>query len=270
MFVLQVGRTVWQLITTTGVYTGRTRSWTESRRPIWTERTEWSSLTWSPIPSDSLWFVCLCCSQTSCAQIQSRRPIFPSQKIKVVEKTALNELIVNLFPWYSLESTCTGRIGNPDPSSEWTRRRGATRWQCEARWRDSWTSTSWPDPDKLVSVFLTFNESHVYRIPLKGTTECLLGCGFDSVLKKLRWDVGVGRKKRWKVQYEPFFSAGTNPCALNNGGCSHLCLARPNSYVCACPSFPDPIPCDTGTFSLQLWWAKICSPAPRVTRGNDR
>lgn len=28
---------------------------------------------------------------------------------------------------------------------------------------------------------------------------------------------------------------GTNPCARNNGGCTHLCLNRPgNNYVCAC------------------------------------
>lgn len=28
---------------------------------------------------------------------------------------------------------------------------------------------------------------------------------------------------------------GTNPCSKNNGGCSHLCLNRPNNkYVCAC------------------------------------
>ncbi|XP_015518016.1 low-density lipoprotein receptor-related protein 6 isoform X1 [Neodiprion lecontei] len=28
---------------------------------------------------------------------------------------------------------------------------------------------------------------------------------------------------------------GTNPCAINNGGCSHLCLNRPgHNYVCAC------------------------------------
>ncbi|XP_047359021.1 low-density lipoprotein receptor-related protein 6 [Vespa velutina] len=27
---------------------------------------------------------------------------------------------------------------------------------------------------------------------------------------------------------------GTSPCAHNNGGCSHLCLNRPDKYVCAC------------------------------------
>lgn len=28
---------------------------------------------------------------------------------------------------------------------------------------------------------------------------------------------------------------GTNPCAIKNGGCSHLCLNRPKDYVCRCP-----------------------------------
>ncbi|XP_035257773.1 low-density lipoprotein receptor-related protein 6 [Anguilla anguilla] len=28
---------------------------------------------------------------------------------------------------------------------------------------------------------------------------------------------------------------GTNPCAENNGGCSHLCLFRPQGVQCACP-----------------------------------
>lgn len=28
---------------------------------------------------------------------------------------------------------------------------------------------------------------------------------------------------------------GTNPCAEDNGGCSHLCLHRPAGPVCACP-----------------------------------
>ncbi|XP_076062572.1 low-density lipoprotein receptor-related protein 6 [Oratosquilla oratoria] len=28
---------------------------------------------------------------------------------------------------------------------------------------------------------------------------------------------------------------GTNPCAENNGGCSHLCLNRPHDYICGCP-----------------------------------
>lgn len=33
-----------------------------------------------------------------------------------------------------------------------------------------------------------------------------------------------------------FVVSGTNPCAKDNGGCSHLCLSRPRKeYVCACP-----------------------------------
>lgn len=30
-------------------------------------------------------------------------------------------------------------------------------------------------------------------------------------------------------------SSGTNPCAENNGGCSHLCLYKPQGVQCGCP-----------------------------------
>lgn len=30
-------------------------------------------------------------------------------------------------------------------------------------------------------------------------------------------------------------SSGTNGCAENNGGCSHLCFHRPQGLSCACP-----------------------------------
>lgn len=33
---------------------------------------------------------------------------------------------------------------------------------------------------------------------------------------------------------------GKNMCLVKNGGCSHLCLARPDGYQCACPDKPDP------------------------------
>lgn len=31
------------------------------------------------------------------------------------------------------------------------------------------------------------------------------------------------------------YLSGTNPCAEENGGCSHLCLYRPQGLRCACP-----------------------------------
>lgn len=40
--------------------------------------------------------------------------------------------------------------------------------------------------------------------------------------------------------------AGWTPCADRNGGCSHLCLFRQKSYICACPDKPDEKPCSTG------------------------
>lgn len=32
-----------------------------------------------------------------------------------------------------------------------------------------------------------------------------------------------------------FLSSGTNPCAEDNGGCSHLCLYKPQGVQCGCP-----------------------------------
>jgi len=37
-----------------------------------------------------------------------------------------------------------------------------------------------------------------------------------------------------------------SPCAVLNGGCTHLCLFRQKSYVCACPDISDNKPCSTG------------------------
>jgi hypothetical protein len=42
---------------------------------------------------------------------------------------------------------------------------------------------------------------------------------------------------------------GWSPCAVQNGGCTHLCLFRQKSYVCACPDIPDHKPCSTGKTS---------------------
>ena len=46
---------------------------------------------------------------------------------------------------------------------------------------------------------------------------------------------------------------GANPCGVDNGGCSHLCLlsaAKPEGYSCACPTdiklYPDGKTCDVG------------------------
>ncbi|XP_076470996.1 low-density lipoprotein receptor-related protein 4-like isoform X2 [Babylonia areolata] len=43
----------------------------------------------------------------------------------------------------------------------------------------------------------------------------------------------------------PLRQTGSNNCSDNNGGCSHLCLARPVGRVCACPNLPDLTPCVT-------------------------
>lgn len=45
---------------------------------------------------------------------------------------------------------------------------------------------------------------------------------------------------------------GTNLCGVNNGGCTHLCFAKTNSFVCACPDEPDGRPCSTSEWPLWL------------------
>ncbi|GFS25098.1 low-density lipoprotein receptor-related protein 4, partial [Elysia marginata] len=46
----------------------------------------------------------------------------------------------------------------------------------------------------------------------------------------------------------PQRQTGSNNCSSNNGGCSHLCLARPDGYKCACPDKEDSRPCQTIPF----------------------
>lgn len=44
------------------------------------------------------------------------------------------------------------------------------------------------------------------------------------------------------------FFTGTNWCSVGNGGCSHLCLARPRGRSCACPDKTTQEPCHTCKF----------------------
>lgn len=44
---------------------------------------------------------------------------------------------------------------------------------------------------------------------------------------------------------------GTNHCGVNNGGCTHLCFAKSNGFVCACPDEPDERPCSTSEFDTR-------------------
>lgn len=48
------------------------------------------------------------------------------------------------------------------------------------------------------------------------------------------------------------FHLGTNLCGINNGGCTHLCFAKTNSFVCACPDEPDGRPCSTSKCPLTI------------------
>lgn len=43
----------------------------------------------------------------------------------------------------------------------------------------------------------------------------------------------------------PERQTGSNNCSVNNGGCTHLCFARPDTLMCACPNVLDDRPCLT-------------------------
>lgn len=45
---------------------------------------------------------------------------------------------------------------------------------------------------------------------------------------------------------------GWTPCAVHNGGCTHLCLFKQTLYVCACPDTPDQRPCSTGKMNASV------------------
>ena len=40
--------------------------------------------------------------------------------------------------------------------------------------------------------------------------------------------------------------SGWTPCAMHNGGCSHLCFFIRKNYTCGCPDQPDSIHCSKG------------------------
>uniref|UniRef100_A0AAY5EVI9 Low-density lipoprotein receptor-related protein 4 n=1 Tax=Electrophorus electricus TaxID=8005 RepID=A0AAY5EVI9_ELEEL len=47
------------------------------------------------------------------------------------------------------------------------------------------------------------------------------------------------------IVVSPQRQTGTNHCGVNNGGCTHLCFAKTNSFVCACPDEADDRACST-------------------------
>ncbi|CAB1318240.1 unnamed protein product, partial [Coregonus sp. 'balchen'] len=55
---------------------------------------------------------------------------------------------------------------------------------------------------------------------------------------------------------------GSNHCGVNNGGCTHLCFAKTNSFVCACPDEPDSRPCSTSYVPTSPDRETTSTPAP--------
>lgn len=78
-----------------------------------------------------------------------------------------------------------------------------------------------------------YNKS-VYRAPKAG------GAAAVEVRHSLRGALDI-RSVSKKRQPED-----QNPCANKNGGCSHLCFFKGDSYSCGCPDVPDNISCKEG------------------------
>lgn len=66
--------------------------------------------------------------------------------------------------------------------------------------------------------------------------------GQDSIIIRPQLDAAMGITMVSSKRQQ-----GWNPCALHNGGCSHLCLFRRKNYTCGCPDKYDST-CKTGIF----------------------
>ncbi|KAG9352113.1 hypothetical protein JZ751_020526 [Albula glossodonta] len=64
------------------------------------------------------------------------------------------------------------------------------------------------------------------------------------------------------IVVSPQRQSGTNHCGVNNGGCSHLCFAKTNSFVCACPDEPDGRPCSTSFVPTPAVRGHASTPSP--------
>ncbi|CAO2579869.1 Low-density lipoprotein receptor-related protein 4 [Lemmus lemmus] len=64
------------------------------------------------------------------------------------------------------------------------------------------------------------------------------------------------------IVVSPQRQTGTNACAVNNGGCTHLCFARASDFVCACPDEPDSQACSLVP--------GLVPPAPRATSMSEK
>ena len=82
-----------------------------------------------------------------------------------------------------------------------------------------------------------YNKS-IYRAPKTGSAKG------EEIRHGLRGALDI-RSVTAKVQ-----QSALNPCTKDNGGCTHLCLFKGKSYVCACPDKPDGRICKMGNYLL--------------------
>lgn len=79
-----------------------------------------------------------------------------------------------------------------------------------------------------------YNKS-VFRSPKKGST-----ANGQEIRHGLKGALDIRAVSEKRQPHD------SSPCQVKNGGCSHLCLFKEKSYVCACPDKPDGRICKLG------------------------
>lgn len=75
--------------------------------------------------------------------------------------------------------------------------------------------------------------------------------GRDSVVVRPQLDAAMGI-----TMVTGDRQLGWNPCAVDNGGCTHLCFFRQKNYSCGCPDKDTP-GCKTGR-RLNFFFILVC------------
>lgn len=102
----------------------------------------------------------------------------------------------------------------------------------------------YPDSNDRIALHILQYGDHIYwSSPFKKAVERA-----EKVTGRRRTIFHTGLKEVMEIRFVAAVKqTGNNPCAVDNGHCSHLCLYQGvNTYVCACPDNPDGRTCFQG------------------------